>query len=71
MIPYWLLLIPFAIAALGERSAPVAVRRPLGLKGGLLVALLTIVVGYRYEVGGDWYNYLRMFSLSLAGYPFQ
>ena len=27
----------------------------------LIICLLTLVIGFRFEVGGDWYAYLRMY----------
>jgi hypothetical protein len=61
MIPYWLLFIPFAFGALVERVG--TRRRILGPSGALLVLLLTLVVGFRHQVGGDWGNYLRIFDM--------
>lgn len=58
MLPYWLLFLVPAVAALHER--PVQSRsgqhRPF-LMGAFL--LLTIMIGFRYEVGGDWGAYLN------------
>lgn len=64
MLPYWLFFIVPALAALG--SAPsMRVRtdgtRPLRIDGtwALTILLMTVVIGFRYEVGGDWHNYFR------------
>jgi hypothetical protein len=60
MWPYWMMyLLPAATALLA--GAP---RRPgesLPLRGGWAIAWLALVlmIGYRYQVGGDWNNYLR------------
>jgi hypothetical protein len=61
LLPYWLLFVLFAAgsfeyrrrAHIGEQAAPILVA------GGILIAL---VVGLRYEVGGDWYNYLEIYE---------
>lgn len=70
MWPYWLL---FLVPALSALSEPV---RRLGSRRGLLAAnltgpwwlvmlALTLMVGWRHEVGGDWGNYLRNFYSAL------
>ncbi|MEQ7872936.1 EpsG family protein [Sphingomonas sp. ASV193] len=66
MIPYWIL---FAIVALGaltqfEHGVP----RP-SLNRGLAVALVAIavMVGLRYQVGGDWRSYSMMFDFYAQG----
>lgn len=64
MIPYWLL---FAYFALG---AALAAPRPGGpgaflefpLRSGMFFLggiLIVVMIGFRYEVGGDWVNYLE------------
>ena len=57
MLPYWLLFSFFAAGAV--QYTPDFQRR---LQGGLLlfpmIALVTIVIGLRYEVGGDWFQYI-------------
>ena len=64
MLPYWLFFIVPALAALA--SGPLMkVRadgaRPLRVNGAwiLVILILTLVIGFRYEVGGDWGNYFR------------
>lgn len=64
MLPYWLFFLAPALVALV--SAPLmAVRadgtRPLRVDATwlLVIASLTIVIGLRYNVGGDWGNYFR------------
>lgn len=50
-------------------ARPVSARRPDGTLRGriggawiLVGMLLTILIGFRYEVGGDWFSYLRHFQ---------
>lgn len=64
MIPYWFMfLVPAVAALLSERRGRTArahltvQRLTLGwIAAGVLLALL---VGYRYEVGGDWLTYVK------------
>ena len=67
MIPYWIFFIAPAWVAL--LSTPLKFlradgNRPLRVDGIwiLIIVTLTIMVGFRYEVGGDWGSYLRYFS---------
>ncbi len=57
MIPYWLLFTVPAFAALQERSAHATLSRRKRLFGGAAL-LLTLMIGLRYQVGGDWHSYL-------------
>jgi hypothetical protein len=66
---YWVMFMLPAAAALFER-APARVdgrsnlsSDPGALGWALAYAALTILVGYRYRVGGDWANYLRYLEL--------
>jgi hypothetical protein len=70
VLPYWLLFAFFAAGAiLGSRAwyaraAGAAHEQPTSpnvayLFGGLAISLL---IGLRYEVGGDWFAYMRMYS---------
>jgi hypothetical protein len=67
MITYWIMFILSAGAALFEGSSKM--RR---INGGWIALwiILTLLIGYRFEVGGDWGNYLRhyydIFYLSLS-----
>lgn len=66
MIPYWFLFAYFTAGSLFNTQGVSKDRsevRPLLLIGALLITLL---VGFRYEVGGDWRSYELMFSF--AGY---
>jgi len=64
MVPYWLFFLVPALAALA--SGPVMrVRadgtRPLRIDATwmLMIVALSLIIGFRYEVGGDWGNYFR------------
>ena len=57
MFPYWLLFALFAAGSVQYRPDP----RRLIQGGPLLLAMAaspTIMIGFRYEVGGDWINYI-------------
>jgi hypothetical protein len=67
MIPYWIFFIAPAWVALF--SPPLKYlrangKRPLRVDGVwiFIIVTLTMVVGFRHEVGGDWGSYLRYFS---------
>lgn len=57
MLPYWLLFLLPAYAALRERPVQ---GWTMGRKPPLIGAMLlfAIMIGFRYRVGGDWGNYL-------------
>lgn len=64
MLPYWLFFLVPALAALA--SDPIMRvkadgTRPLriGAIWLLMIVALTLVIGFRYDVGGDWGNYFR------------
>jgi hypothetical protein len=61
MLTYWLLFLLPAIAAIALRDrGPSGANARLRLTPGWIVfgIMLTIIIGFRYRVGGDWYNYL-------------
>ena len=66
MWPYWVMFLVPAVAALQERwrhpgwilAAPV---RRRGRAWWLVALALTLLIGYRFEVGGDWFNYIGNF----------
>ena len=58
MFPYWLLFSVFAVGAL-QSPRRVMHNRVLLIAGSVLVALM---IGLRYEVGGDWDAYIRHFD---------
>lgn len=60
LLVYWLLIGSFAIAALVEKNDERGDRSPLVLSlGG---GVLAVIIGLRFEVGGDWVPYEQMFS---------
>lgn len=63
MWPYWLI---FLVPALAAVLKPVPRLKPLpldptrwGLEWLLALLLLALVIGWRVEVGGDWFSYFR------------
>ncbi len=62
MLVYWLLFGFFALGALFERQHEPGARSPLPLI--LATVLIAIVIGFRFQVGGDWYAYQRMFTFA-------
>lgn len=59
MTPYWILFFFVAVAALFPwRLAPAQARLVWLLFG----ASVAIMIGFRHEVGGDWFNYARQFD---------
>lgn len=64
MLPYWLFFLAPALAALVSGSQ-VRMRadgtRPLRIDATwmLMIVALTLIIGFRFEVGGDWGNYYR------------
>lgn len=64
MWPYWFMFMVPATAALLQPARPLAVRTSGSLadiRGSwfLLFLLIALLVGWRHEVGGDWFSYLR------------
>jgi EpsG-like putative glucosyltransferase len=61
MWPYWVLFALPAWGAITTRSTP---RASSNIVTGLNLfgATLIILIGFRYEVGGDWFNYSRFFE---------
>ena len=64
MLPYWLFFLVPALAALA--SGPLMRvkadgTRPLRIDAIwlLMIVALSLVIGFRYDVGGDWGNYFR------------
>jgi hypothetical protein len=61
MLPYWILLLIPAVAALSEKSR----FRPPSKYAYSWISiwlLLTVLIGLRFEVGGDWGTYERHFQ---------
>ena len=67
MALYWLLLLVPCLAAFGRPlgAGVEQAEQPWGLKFQLYFMMLVLVVGWRYEVGGDWNNYLQMLDDAL------
>ena len=61
MFPYWILFTIFAAGSLEyrRRAAVGSEATPLLAVAGLFVALM---IGFRFEVGGDWLNYVSIFE---------
>ncbi len=71
MIPYWIFFVLPAVLALNSsplKSMRADGTRPVRIDAAWMftILLLTLVVGFRYEVGGDWYNYFRYLNGSLS-----
>ncbi len=63
MLPYWLLYAIPAVPAflLGTK------RRSWVIAAGIAVGLVFILaIGFRYQVGGDWFNYLRHYNRAIG-----
>jgi len=72
MMPYWLLLFVLAMGSIVfhgrnavEYRGGAAIGNRLGRNLPLLIALAAIclMIGFRYEVGGDWKNYKNTFDM--------
>ncbi len=71
MWPYWLMFLVPALAALNDRwNRPLATTgmRSLRLNTSWVLALIVfaLLIGYRYEVGGDWGSYLLYFDRTVG-----
>ena len=60
MLPYWLLFGFCAIGAILSRPRGEGSRRHPMLWAA--AAAITLMIGFRFEVGADWENYLRIFE---------
>ncbi|WP_037501122.1 EpsG family protein [Sphingomonas jaspsi] len=63
MIAYWFLFLCIAAGVLFHRESPDG-DRP-GVMFAAAIALITIMTGLRYEVGGDWQTYERLFHYTV------
>ena len=62
MFPYWVLFSAYAFAAINHGRQSIAVRStPLFWVAAIAMALM---IGLRYETGGDWFNYIDIFDYS-------
>jgi hypothetical protein len=59
---YWLLFAYFAVAVLVVRDRPSGAVPPPSPGLVLGAASIAVLVGFRYEVGADWFTYERLFS---------
>ncbi|HEX4738071.1 MAG TPA: EpsG family protein [Allosphingosinicella sp.] len=70
MYPYWILFLVFALGTIQTRSGTLAAAHggvglpaaPQRLLLGVAVVLMALMIGFRYEVGGDWLTYLWMYD---------
>ena len=67
MWPYWLMFILPALAALQDRWRPPSTvtglrSTRLDASWWLAILILTLLIGFRFQVGGDWGSYLRQFN---------
>jgi hypothetical protein len=63
VLPYWILFAVFALGALAHSGArPNAARSQLLLN--FAAFFMALMIGLRYEVGGDWPSYEKMFALA-------
>ena len=61
MFPYWLLFSLFAAGAVQySRTEPAGRRASLML--GIVALLAAVMIGFRYQTGGDWEPYLYIFD---------
>jgi hypothetical protein len=68
MLPYWILFGVFAVGALQTRGRVGAEATPLL---ALAAALTAVMIGFRFQVGGDWVNYILIFeTFRYAGLEF-
>lgn len=66
MTPYWLLFLLVMLAAI----APRRLKKPQGTVVWYVTGLaIAVMLGFRHQVGGDWFNYLRQFD-SVASMTF-
>lgn len=66
MTPYWLLFLLVMLAAIAPRYLKKPQDMVVWSASGLIIA---VMLGFRHEVGGDWFNYLPQFD-SVASMTF-
>jgi hypothetical protein len=62
MFTYWMMFLFPAVAALSRPNPRFAGRRGLNGPWTLVWLALTLIIGFRHSVGGDWGNYLRRYN---------
>ena len=69
MWPYWIMfLIPAWMAINEQPRLQLSGKRSLNLRQSIpqqwwvVIVIMTLLIGWRHEVGGDWYNYLGNFE---------
>lgn len=60
MLIYWTMFAVPALSAMVTGVQGASVQRQLRIAHLLLLLAFMIVIGFRYEVGGDWFNYERI-----------
>ena len=68
MLTYWLMFFLPAWASIAAPGKPRPPGKRLELSWFLAGLFLTVLVGLRHEVGGDWFNYEAIY-LSIVGAP--
>jgi EpsG family len=70
MWPYWFLFSLPAFLAMAQKPSyrPVAKKWPYIWWVGYF--LLVLMIGLRFEVGGDWFNYARQFDFGFHDFSF-
>ena len=68
MLTYWLMFLIPAWASIAARSKPRISGKDLELSWFMAGVLMTLLVGLRHEVGGDWFNYEEIYR-NMAGAP--
>lgn len=66
MIPYWILFFftaGCAVAQMQPMNGPTGEKR-MPITWGFMFLLLALMIGLRYEVGGDWINYVEHVELA-------
>lgn len=61
MAPFWLMFLVPAWAVLTPRRLP---GRQALVAWWVVGAVFALMIGFRHEVGGDWFNYLRHFEIT-------
>lgn len=72
MFVYWLMFLVPAYASIAQSRPQMIFSRKIGMNWALTWLALTLLIGYRFEVGGDWFLYMdeldRAFGLTFTDY---